>query len=151
MYHFSRSIYRELAPYVIESSATNGCTAKEELLEACEATMRRLAYDRRYFARPARTLFIDVRSHFAIHEQHRVYRVIDKHIELALEYLAQLPDDVGLDGRPRQCRASTRKGKPCQREPLPGRDYCPSHKHLEEDTFEELDESERLEPVGAAA
>ena len=28
--------------------------------------------------------------------------------------------------------ASTRKGTPCQREPLPGRDYCPSHKHLEE-------------------
>ena len=36
---------------------------------------------------------------------------------------------------PRHCRAHTRKGTPCQREPLPGRDYCPSHKHLEE-TFD---------------
>jgi hypothetical protein len=32
----------------------------------------------------------------------------------------------------RECRAHTRKGTQCQREPLPGRDYCPSHKHLEE-------------------
>jgi hypothetical protein len=30
------------------------------------------------------------------------------------------------------CKATTRKGKPCQRTPLPGRDYCPSHQHLEE-------------------
>ena len=30
------------------------------------------------------------------------------------------------------CRATTRKGKPCQRTPLPGREYCPSHAHLEE-------------------
>lgn len=33
---------------------------------------------------------------------------------------------------PRQCHAHTRKGTPCQREPLPCRDYCPSHKHLED-------------------
>ena len=47
----------------------------------------------------------------------------------------QVPDDVTLDGQERNCLASTRKGTPCQREPLPGMDYCPSHKHLEE-TFE---------------
>ena len=29
----------------------------------------------------------------------------------------------------------TRKGKPCQRQPLPASEYCPSHQHLEE-TFE---------------
>jgi hypothetical protein len=39
---------------------------------------------------------------------------------------------VTLDGQERHCLASTRKGTPCQREPLPGMDYCPSHKHLEE-------------------
>ena len=33
-------------------------------------------------------------------------------------------------GVPR-CHATTRKGKPCQRTPLPDRDYCPSHQHLE--------------------
>jgi hypothetical protein len=26
----------------------------------------------------------------------------------------------------------TRKGKPCQRTPLPERHYCPSHQHLEQ-------------------
>ena len=45
------------------------------------------------------------------------------------------PDGVTLDGQPRQCQAHTRRGTPCQRDPLPSRDYCPSHKHLEE-TFE---------------
>jgi hypothetical protein len=70
--------------------------------------------------------------------------VIERNIDLAIDFLESLPDDVSLDGSPRNCLASTRKGTPCQREPLPGRDYCPSHKHLEEafDAFEE---------VGAAA
>ena len=33
---------------------------------------------------------------------------------------------------PLQCRASTRKGTPCQRMPLPHNGYCPSHQHLAE-------------------
>jgi hypothetical protein len=134
MYRFSRSIYREVAPYVIEDDhQSNGCSNRQRVLDACEAAMRRLALDRRYFARPARSLFTEVRSCFPINEQLRVYKVIEFHIELALEHLAQLPaDGIGLDGRPTECRAHTRKGTPCQRTPLPGRDYCPSHKHLEE-------------------
>ena len=36
-----------------------------------------------------------------------------------------------LDGGVARCRATTRKGKPCQRTPLPEREYCPSHQHLE--------------------
>ena len=36
-----------------------------------------------------------------------------------------------FDGGVARCRATTRKGKPCQRTPLPERDYCPSHQHLE--------------------
>ena len=141
MYRFSRSIYRELAPRVIESD--HGMHARQQLLEACEATVRRLAYDRRYFARPARSLFREVRSHFSIGDQDYVYRVIERNLQLAEEFLDRLPADVGLDGVPRRCHASTRKGKPCEREPLPGRDYCPSHKHLEE-SFEE-----ELEPIAA--
>ena len=69
-------------------------------------------------------------------------------MKLAVEHLAQLPEGAAaLDGQPSECRAHTRKGTPCQRQPLPGRDYCPSHKHLEESfEFEEL---EALEPHGA--
>ena len=133
MYRFSRSIYREIAPYVIEDDPSDGCANRERVLEACEAAMRRLAYDRRYFARPARSLFTEVRALFPIGEQLRVYKVIEANVELALDYLSRLPEDGnGLDGQPTACRAHTRKGTPCQRTPLPTRDYCPSHKHLEE-------------------
>ena len=58
--------------------------------------------------------------------------VIERHVERIEEFLDSLPADVTLDGQQRNCLASTRKGTPCQREPLPGMDYCPSHKHLEE-------------------
>ena len=34
-----------------------------------------------------------------------------------------------------RCKATTRKGQACQRTPLPGRDYCPSHQHLERTTL----------------
>ena len=136
MYRFSRSIYRELAPLVVEDPAdATGCRNKSHVLDACEGTIRRLTCDGRYFARPARSLFCEVRSHFSMSDQLHVWRVIEVNIELALEHLARLPEGAGLDGVPRQCHAHTRKGTPCQREPLPSRDYCPSHKHLE-DTFE---------------
>jgi hypothetical protein len=133
MYRFSRSIYRELAPRIghTENVAVQSA-ARQEVIEACEATMRRLAYDRRYFARPAKTLFSEVREHFGLADQVYVYMVIERYVGLAQEHLEQLPDDYVLDGQTRSCAASTRKGQPCQREPLPGRDYCPSHKHLEE-------------------
>jgi hypothetical protein len=137
MYRFSRSIYREIAPKVVEDEHDpTGCRNKQQVLDACEGTIRRLTIDGRYFARPARTLFNDVRTHFAIGDQLAVWRAIELNIELAQEFLARLPEGAGLDGIPRQCRAHTRKGTPCQREPLPGRDYCPSHKHLEESTTE---------------
>jgi len=136
MYRFSRSIYRELAPKVVEDEYDpTGCRNKQLVLDACEETIRRLAIDGRYFARPARRLFSDVRTHFAMSDQLVVWRTIEQNIALAQDFLARLPEGAGLTGVPRQCRAHTRKGTPCQREPLPGRDYCPSHKHLEE-TFE---------------
>lgn len=141
MYRFSRSIYRELSPSVVADQHDGDLgKARQEVLEACEATMRRLALDRRYFAHPARTLFSDVRTHIPINQQLHAYVVIDWYVNLALEHLEKLPET----GQ-RECQASTRKGTPCRREPLPGRDYCPSHKHLEEVFEEELIE------VGAVA
>jgi len=136
MYRFSRSIYRELSPRVIEDDwDRTGCENKQKVLDACEGAIRRLACDRRYFARPARSLFNEIRPHFSVNDQLLVWLVVETNINLALEFLSRLPEEVGLDGRPPQCNAHTRKGTPCQRTPLPGRDYCPSHKHLEE-TFE---------------
>ena len=136
MYQFSRSIYRDLVPRIDASGGVEQTyAARRQVLEACEATIQRLVSDRRYFARPAKTLFTEVREHFALAEQVRVYMVIEHHVGLLEEFLDSLPPDVTLDGQQRSCMASTRKGTPCQREPLPGMDYCPSHKHLEE-TFE---------------
>jgi hypothetical protein len=133
MYQFSRSIYRELAPRIDTSGgAERTFAARQKVLEACESTIQRLVTDRRYFARPVKTLFAEVREHYALAEQVRVYMVIERHIELVEEFLDSLPADVTLDGQERHCLASTRKGTPCQREPLPAMDYCPSHKHLEE-------------------
>jgi hypothetical protein len=136
MYQLSRCIYRDLAPRIeVDGSVERTFAARRRVLEACEATIERLVSDRRYFARPAKTLFTEVREHFALAEQVRVYMVIERHIDRIEEFLDSLPADVTLDGQQRSCVASTRKGTPCQREPLPGRDYCPSHKHLEE-TFD---------------
>jgi hypothetical protein len=133
MYQFSRSIYRDLVPRIDASGGVERTfAARRKVLEACESTIERLVCDRRYFARPAKTLFSEVREHFALAEQVRVYMVIERHINLVEEFLDSLPADVTLDGQQRSCLASTRKGTPCQREPLPGMDYCPSHKHLEE-------------------
>lgn len=131
MYQFSRSVYRELAP-LVSTAAGDSAGSRRELLKACEATFHRLATDRRYFARPTRTLFTEVRKHFDLADQVRVHMIIERYVDCARGFLAKLPPDVVIGGEPRQCHASTRKGTPCRREPLPGREYCPSHKHLEE-------------------
>jgi len=130
MYQFSRSIYRELAPKVMQGA--EACERRQRVLDACESTMQRLADDRRYFARPTKALFSDLRNHFPMAEQLFVYRVVDRNVRMALQYLESVSvDELAFIGA-RECRAHTRRGTPCQREPLPGRDYCPSHKHLEE-------------------
>ena len=132
MYRFSRAIYRELAGEIIEDPNCRGPqTHHEQVLRACEAAVERLATDRHYFAHPARTLFKDIRIHFPLHVQARVLRVIERYLGYADEFLRSQPNN-GYDvyGNPLRCRASTRKGTPCQRMPLPHNGYCPSHQHL---------------------
>jgi hypothetical protein len=134
MYQFSRSLYRELADLVVEDRCTSVVENRQHFLDACESAFKRLAGDRHYFARPSRSLFRDVRGYFAINSQMRVYLAIDRHMTLAAQYVDQRErEGVSLDGSPLCCHASTRKGTACQRVPLPGSKYCPSHKHLEED------------------
>jgi hypothetical protein len=134
MYQFSRSIYRELALDVVCDRHEDVAIARQRFLRTCEVTFERLAIDRHYFARPARTLFNDVREMFPMSQQLRVLRLIERHVELACEYVdSQARVGVTFDGSPLCCHATTRKGTSCQRLPLPGSKYCPSHKHLEED------------------
>jgi hypothetical protein len=149
MYQFSRSIYRELAPFIADDPLWGNECNHQRVLSACEAAVRRLATDRHYFARPSRTLFNDIRIYFPMSAQHRVYRVVDTYLGLAREWLdAQPLQGFDLEGNRLECRATTRKGKPCQRMPLPQNGYCPSHQHLAEPG--ELPETTELEPALAA-
>jgi hypothetical protein len=132
MYRFSRRIYRELAPYVLEDRRGRpGPSNHERVLRACEAAVERLAIDRHYFARPARTLFRDIRIYFPMAEQRRVHMVVECYMTFARDYLAAHPlGQYDADGNRIGCRAMTRRGTPCQRPPLARNGYCPSHQHL---------------------
>jgi hypothetical protein len=133
MYQFSRSLYRELAHDVLPGRGEDVALTRQRFLLACESSMERLALDRHYFAQPVRTLFRDVRHFFPMADQMRVYRLCETHMELAVDFVdSRLRTGVTFDGSPACCHASTRQGTACQRIPLPGRKYCPSHKHLEE-------------------
>jgi hypothetical protein len=132
MYGFSRAIYRELAHEITEDPYGERPFANHEhVLRACEAAVERLATDRHYFARPARSLFSEIRWFFPLTSQQRVLGVIELYLAQLDEFVRKLPQN-GLDvnGNALQCRASTRKGTPCQRMPLPRNGYCPSHQHL---------------------
>jgi hypothetical protein len=93
-----------------------------------------MAIDRHSFARPARTLFCEIRSFFPMALQSHVFQVISVYLSYAERYLDEHPLEgyTAVSGAPPQCRATTRKGTACQRVPLPRNGYCPSHQHLAE-------------------
>ena len=133
MYRFSRSIYRELAPDILEDRHCDGPSNHERVLHACEQAIHRLATDWHYFAKPTKTLFNDIRIYFPMSAQERVYHVVDRYIAFAREYFSSLQMtgyDVAVNRI--ECRATTRRGTRCQRTPLPQNGYCPSHQHLAE-------------------
>ena len=131
MFQFSRAIYRELAPDIDLRARVGDLGGHEHVLRACEATMERLSCDRHYFAKPARTLFHDIRFCFPVAAQAKVCRVVTAYVAAAESFLDSQPQaGTDVNGNPLQCRATTRKGTPCQRVPLPHNGYCPSHQHL---------------------
>ena len=136
MYQFSRAIYREISHEIDDA---HGRQAHENVLRCCEQTIERLVTDRHYFAKPARTLFNDIRVHFPMRAQARVWRVVSAYLAAADEWLARQPrQGYDASGNPLQCRATTRRGTACQRDPLPHNGYCPSHQHLAETEEREL-------------
>ncbi len=116
----------------IPTSSARECRLTTYVLRSCEGTIERLATDRHYFARPARTLFSDIRSCFpmaaaaarlgdrrALHRGRR--RVPGRQPSRSTRRpAAQLPRDHA----PRH--------QLCQRTPLHSNGYCPSHQHLVE-------------------
>jgi hypothetical protein len=132
MYQYSRAIYRSIKdlvdPYVTPSQQV---AYRKEVLEACEQTMERLARDPHYFAKPERSLFQDIRRYFPITAQAQVAWAVEEGVNAAVAFIQEQIEAGAFDGGVPRCHATTRKGKPCQRTPLPERDYCPSHQHLE--------------------
>ena len=104
---------------------------RRAVLEACEQTMERLARDPQYFAKPERSLFQDIRRYFPITAQAQVAWAVNEGVCAAVAFIEEQIEAGAFDGGVPRCHATTRKGKPCQRTPLPERDYCPSHQHLE--------------------
>jgi hypothetical protein len=132
MYQYSRAIYRSIKdlidPYV---DGQTQLEFRREVLSECEQTMGRLAADPQYFARPDRTLFQDIRRYFPITAQAQVAWAVKESVAAAVAFIEAQIEAGTFEGGVARCRATTRKGKACQRTPLPGRDYCPSHQHLE--------------------
>ena len=132
MYQYSRAIYRSVKdmidPYADRETQLE---SRRGVLIACEQTMERLASDPLYFAKPERALFQDIRRFFPITAQAQVAWAVDQGVKAAVDFIEEQIESGLLDGGVARCRATTRKGKPCQRTPLPERDYCPSHQHLE--------------------
>ena len=90
MYQISRSIYREIEADIVEDRPRgDGPSNHERVLRACEASVHRLMTDRHYFARPSRTLFNDIRAFFPMSAQLHVFRVVDRYLTFASEYLAK--------------------------------------------------------------
>ena len=132
MYQYSRAIYRSIMnliePY---ADSWERLEARRAVLLACEQTMERLAKDPLYFAKPERALFQDIRRYFPITAQAQVAWAVHEGVTAAVAFIEDQIEAGALDGGVARCRATTRKGKPCQRTPLPERDYCPSHQHLD--------------------
>jgi len=132
MYQYSRAIYRSIKdlidPY---ASKMTQLEYRRAVLLECEHTMARLADDPHYFARPDRALFADIRRYFPITAQAQVAWTVREGVGAATTFIEQQVEAGLLDGGIARCHATTRKGKACQRTPLPERDFCPSHQHLE--------------------
>ena len=134
MYRFSRAIYRELAGEIIEDSH-QGRSRQPRASSARAVRPRSSGWQPTVITSRGRRerLFCDIRMYFPMSAQRRVYAVVERYLAFADEFLRNQPQN-GFDiyGNPMQCRASTRKGTPCQRMPLPHNGYCPSHQHLAE-------------------
>ena len=132
MYQYSRAIYRSIKDLVDPyADPETRMASRRDVLMACEQTMERLARDPMYFAKPDRALFQDIRRYFPITAQAEVAWAVQEGVTAALAFIQEQIEAGALDGGIARCKATTRKGKPCQRTPLPDRDYCPSHQHLE--------------------
>ncbi|WP_210492348.1 hypothetical protein [Patulibacter sp. SYSU D01012] len=147
MYHLSRTLYRDISHWLPAGSRQS----HERVLKACESTIERLVTDPHYFAHPAKSLFHEIRFLFPMAAQAQVWRTVETYVGTVAEELRRDPDlSHDLTGTKPTCQATTRRGQPCQRDPLPGSRYCPSHQHLAEtENLDDLVERDELVVLAA--
>jgi hypothetical protein len=110
MYQYSRAIYRSIKDLIDPwAEPEKQLEYRREVLAACEECV----------------------EYFPITYQAQVAWAVTEGIGAAVGYIEAQIEAGAFDGGVARCRATTRKGKPCQRTPLPEREYCPSHQHLE--------------------
>jgi uncharacterized membrane protein YccC len=127
MYALSRSLYRDLAPMLTHSVETaEGRADRQQLLTACEQSIRRLVLEPDNYAHPVRSLFREVQHLIPLTVQVNALEIVRVHVEAGRELSRQLQPMMR-----RECAALTKRGTPCQREPEPGQRFCPSHRHLD--------------------
>ena len=132
MLEYSRAIYRTIADDIDAGPHVCAADARRHVLHACEACMERLEADRRYFARPARTLFLEIRWCFPVGAQEKVCRTVHEVVAAAERHVDEVtPFGRRADGSVHRCPAYTRQGTPCRRAPVPGARHCPSHRYLD--------------------
>ena len=126
MYQYSRAIYRSIPdlidPYVDDQTQLE---YRCEVLQACEGTMERLAQDPHHFVKLDRALFQDIRRYLPIDVQAQVAWPVN-HAGRCRRFVEDQIEAGVFDGGISRARVTTRKGKACQRTPLPDRDYRPS-------------------------
>ena len=132
MYQYSRAIYRSIKdmidPYGDREIAARVPPRRARGLRADDGAAR----ERPALLREARPGALP--GHPPLLPDHvpgQVAWAVTQGVQAAAQFIEEQIEAGALDGGVARCRATTRKGKPCQRTPLPDRDYCPSHQHLE--------------------
>src|SRR5918998_343378 len=97
MYQYSRAIYRSIKdliePYADRETRVE---SRRAVLAACEETVERLAKDPRYFAKPERTLFQDIRRYFPITYQAQVNWAVTQGIGAAVDFVEEQVESGAL-------------------------------------------------------
>ena len=133
MYQYSRAIYRSIKdlidPYADERTQLEYAPRRARGVRADDGAPRRPTRSTSPVptARCSRTSAATSRSPRRPRSRGRCARVS----AAAIAFIEQQIEAGAFDGGIARCKATTRKGKACQRTPLPSRDYCPSHQHLE--------------------
>ena len=129
MYEVSRDLFRSLRPGLLPDARHPGRPARE-LLSLCEEAVTLIAMNPANAKLQAQRLFNHSRFLYPVSRYLELLDAVEHHVD---QIAKELRADA-IDGRRSllRCVATTRRDKPCLREPLIGLRYCPSHKHLDE-------------------